>query len=153
LGFDVTVADSLGVDIGQRPEELIDVQLNLQNRHCCLQLVEKARCPIDCLGDIFENQVEVNFIFLKAGKTVSAKWRWQGERWRKRERRRRRGRERWRGREKERKKRGKNHGRRPRIVGTYPITIGVVKGLEFDDIGVAHDAHDLELTVLKERSR
>lgn len=59
----------------------------------------------------------------------------------------------WRWREGERKKRGKNHGRRPRIVGTYPITIGVVKGLEFDDIGVAHDAHDLELTVLKERSR
>lgn len=29
LGLDVSMADSLGVDVGQRPEKLVNVQLNL----------------------------------------------------------------------------------------------------------------------------
>lgn len=31
----------------------------------------------------------------------------------------------------------------------YPVTVGVVEGLEFDDVGMAHNPHDLKLTVLR----
>lgn len=35
---------------------------------------------------------------------------------------------------------------------TYPVAIGVVECLEFDDVGMAHDPHDLQLTVLQKVS-
>jgi hypothetical protein len=54
------------VDVGQRPEELIDVELNLQHGHCRLQLVEIPRCAVHGFGDVFEDKIEVNFIFLQS---------------------------------------------------------------------------------------
>lgn len=32
---------------------------------------------------------------------------------------------------------------------TYALAIRVVKGLELHDVGVSHDPHDLQLTVLQ----
>lgn len=64
LRFDVSVTDALGVNVRQGAEELVDVKLNLQHRHGCLHLVEVSRRPVDGLGDIFEDKVEVHFIFL-----------------------------------------------------------------------------------------
>lgn len=40
LGFDISVADPLGVDVGQGPEELIDIELDLYHGHGGLHLVE-----------------------------------------------------------------------------------------------------------------
>lgn len=34
----------------------------------------------------------------------------------------------------------------------YAFTVGVVEGLELDDVGVADNAHDLEFTVLRSKS-
>lgn len=44
---------------------------------------------------------------------------------------------------------GQPGGARQREPSThYPVAVGVVEGLELDDIGMAHDAHNLKLTVL-----
>lgn len=40
LRLDISVADSLGVDVGKRAEKLIDVELDLENGHDGLQFVE-----------------------------------------------------------------------------------------------------------------
>lgn len=64
LRLDVSVTDALGVNVGQGAEELVDVKLNLQHRHGCLHLVEVSRRPVDGLRDVFEDKVEVHFIFL-----------------------------------------------------------------------------------------
>lgn len=64
MGLDVTVADALRVDVGQRPEKLIDVQLHLQDRHRCLEFVEVTGGTIHCLWNILEHQIEVHFVFL-----------------------------------------------------------------------------------------
>lgn len=65
LRLDVTMADALGVDVRKCSEQLVDVQLNFQNRHGDLHLVEKAGCSIDRLGNKLLNQVEVNLVSLQ----------------------------------------------------------------------------------------
>jgi len=64
LGLDVSVADTLRVDVGERAEQLIDVKLDLENGHGGLHLVEVARCAVDGFRDEFENEVKVDLIFL-----------------------------------------------------------------------------------------
>lgn len=64
LWLDVSVADSLRVDVGERTEELVDVQLDLQNWHGGLHLVEVAGGPVHGFGNELEHQVEVDLIFL-----------------------------------------------------------------------------------------
>jgi hypothetical protein len=58
------VADALRVDVGERAEELVDVELDFEDRHDRLHLVEVARSPVDGFGDEFEDQVEVDFVLL-----------------------------------------------------------------------------------------
>src|SRR5213076_806939 len=43
LRLNVTMADSLRMDIGQCPEELVDVEFDLENWHRRLHLVEESR--------------------------------------------------------------------------------------------------------------
>ena len=62
LWLDVSVADPLRVDISERAEELVDVQLDFENGHDRLHLVEVARGPVDSLWNEFEHEVEVHFI-------------------------------------------------------------------------------------------
>jgi hypothetical protein len=52
------------VDVGERTEELIDVELDFKDGHHSLHLVEVARCAIDGLGDEFKHEVEVDFVLL-----------------------------------------------------------------------------------------
>ncbi len=52
------------MDVGQRSEELIDVQLDLEDRHGSLHLVEISRSSIDCLWDVLEDEIEVDFVLL-----------------------------------------------------------------------------------------
>ena len=42
LWLDVAVADALRVDVGERTEQLVDVEFHLEHRHRRLQLVEVA---------------------------------------------------------------------------------------------------------------
>ena len=49
-----------------------------------------------------------------------------------------------------RARRDRRGERAPRHQHTYPIAIGVIKGLELNDIGMAYNPHDLKLTVLCE---
>lgn len=65
LGLDVAMTNSLGVDVGQRPEQLVDVELDLEHGHSGLEFVEVARGTVHGFRDILENQVEVHFIFLQ----------------------------------------------------------------------------------------
>ena len=65
MRFDVAMADPLGMYVGKRSEELIDVDLHLENGHGSLHLVEEAGSTVDGLRDELEDKVEVNFVFLK----------------------------------------------------------------------------------------
>lgn len=64
MRLDISVADSLGVDVGQRPEQLVDVKLNFEDWHGGLHLVEESRRSIHRLGHEFLYQVQVDFILL-----------------------------------------------------------------------------------------
>jgi len=64
LRLDVPVANALGVDVRQRAEELVDIKLNFENGHNSFHLVKISGSSVDSLGDIFENEVEVDFVFL-----------------------------------------------------------------------------------------
>jgi hypothetical protein len=35
---------------------------------------------------------------------------------------------------------------------TYPVAVRVVESLQFDDVGMAHDPHNLKLTVLQNKT-
>lgn len=52
------------MDVGQGSEELVNVELDLENGHGRLHLVEEPRCSVDGLGDKLLNKVEINFVFL-----------------------------------------------------------------------------------------
>lgn len=65
MGLDVTVTDSLGVDVGQGAEQLVGVELDLENRHGRLHLVEVPRRTVDGLGNELLDQVQVDLIFLR----------------------------------------------------------------------------------------
>lgn len=65
LGLNVTMTDALRVDIGKSTEQLINIELDFEDRHGSLHLVEKSRSSVNCLGDKFLHQIEVYFIFLR----------------------------------------------------------------------------------------
>lgn len=58
------MTDTLGVNVGQGSEELVDVQLDLQRGHGGLHFIEKTRGPIDGLRNKFLDQVEIDLILL-----------------------------------------------------------------------------------------
>lgn len=47
------MADALGVYVGEGAEELIDIKLDFDDRHCCLHLVEISRGAVHGLGNEF----------------------------------------------------------------------------------------------------
>lgn len=70
LRLDITVADALRVDVGKSSEQLVGVEFDLKHGHCGLHFVEVARGTIDGLRDKFEDQVQVDFIFLGGQKDI-----------------------------------------------------------------------------------
>jgi hypothetical protein len=64
LGLDIAMADALRVNVGQRSEQLINVEFDFEYGHGLLQLAKVSRGAVDCLWDIFKNEVEVDFISL-----------------------------------------------------------------------------------------
>ena len=126
LGLDVSVADALRMDVGEGAEQLVDIQLHLEGRHRGLHLVEKARRSIDCLGNEFLHEVEVDFVFLSIpGPSLV------------------RGDDRRRGR----------NSRRPFVVaGTHPLSIRVVEGFQLNDVRMSNNPHDLQFAVLRFQS-
>lgn len=111
LWLDIAMADPLGVDVGQGAEKLINVQLDLEVGHCGLHLVEVSRRPVNGLGDVLLDEVEVYLILLpQKVHQCMLMLDWEGV--------------------------------------TYSLPIRVVEGLEFHDIGMTNNAHDLQLTVL-----
>lgn len=160
LGFDVTVADALGMDVGERAEQLVCVQLHLEEWHGSLELVEVPRSTVDGLWDVFKHQVEVDLVLLfKEKKVVGSAKRLNvvvvvvvvdvvsrqqqhllplstsptspDTHARTRH----------------------DHNARNDGETTYSITVGVVKRLELDNVWVTDYAHDLELTILTRKRR
>jgi len=66
LRLDVAVADALGVDVGERAEELVDVELDLEDGHRRLHLVEESRGPVDGFRNEFLHEIEVDLILLES---------------------------------------------------------------------------------------
>lgn len=58
------MADALGVDVGERAEELVDVEFDFEDGHDRLHLVEVARSAVDGLGDELEHEIQVNLVLL-----------------------------------------------------------------------------------------
>jgi hypothetical protein len=54
------------VNVGERAEQLVNVQLDLENGHGCLHLIKVARCAVDGFGNEFEHEIEVNLVFLSS---------------------------------------------------------------------------------------
>jgi hypothetical protein len=55
LRLDVSVADALAVDVGERAEQLVDVELHLEDGHGGLEFVEVTAGAVDGLRDELEN--------------------------------------------------------------------------------------------------
>ena len=66
LGFDVPVADSLRVDVGERAEQLVDVELDFEDGHDRLHLVEVARSAVNRLGNKLEHEIQIHLVLLYA---------------------------------------------------------------------------------------
>lgn len=64
LWLNIPVTDSPRVNVGQGSEELVDVELDFEDRHGGLHLVEIAGGAVHCLRDIFEDEIEIDFILL-----------------------------------------------------------------------------------------
>lgn len=65
------MADPLRVDVRERTEQLVDVELHLEDRHNRLHLVEVARSAVNGFGDEFEHKVQVNLILLQVKSSAS----------------------------------------------------------------------------------
>ena len=79
LRLDVAMADTLGMDVCQSSEKLLDVQLDLENWHRRLHLVEEPRGAVNSLWHKLLYQVEVYLIFLLV---CQRQLRSEGGRWR-----------------------------------------------------------------------
>jgi hypothetical protein len=75
LWLDVAVTDSLGVDVRQGAEQLVGVELDLEDGHGRLHLVEVPRRAVDGLGDELLHQVQVDLIFLRGRRSARQKQR------------------------------------------------------------------------------
>ena len=64
MRLDISVTDPNRVDVHQRTEELVHVELDLEHRHGLLQLGVVATGAINGFWDVFEHKVEVYFVFL-----------------------------------------------------------------------------------------
>ncbi len=58
------MTDALRVDVCQGAEELIDVELDFEDGHDSLHLVEISGGAVHGFGDVFEDEVQVDFVFL-----------------------------------------------------------------------------------------
>jgi len=54
-----------GVDIGKRAEELIHVELDLEHWHRLLKLRIMTAGTVDSFGNVFEYEIEIDFILLR----------------------------------------------------------------------------------------
>ena len=58
------MTDPLRVDVGERTEQLVNVELDLKNGHDRLHLVEVARSAVNGLRNEFEHEIEVDLVLL-----------------------------------------------------------------------------------------
>lgn len=63
LWLDVSVANTLGVNIGYGPHELVRVKLDNKVWHLLLHFVELLHYSISGVGDVIHHDVEVNFVW------------------------------------------------------------------------------------------
>lgn len=59
------MADAESVNIGETPEQLVHVQLDLKHWHCLLDLGVVTGGTVDGLWDVLEDKVEIDLILLK----------------------------------------------------------------------------------------
>ena len=64
LRLDVSVADTLAVNVGERAEQLVNVQLDLEDGHGCLHFVKIAGRAVNGFRNEFEYEIEVDLVLL-----------------------------------------------------------------------------------------
>ena len=64
--IDVTVTDTLGVYVGQAPEELVHVHLDVDDRDDQLGLGEVAGHSVHRLGHILQHQIQIQLVLLES---------------------------------------------------------------------------------------
>ena len=62
LRFNVTVADTVRVDVGQGPKELIHVQLDKGDGDGLLLLAVLPGHLVHCLGNVLQYQIQVDLV-------------------------------------------------------------------------------------------
>jgi len=60
----VPMADPQGMDIGDRANQLVSVQLDQDGRDCLLHLIVALHHLVDSLRDVIHHHVQINFIGL-----------------------------------------------------------------------------------------
>lgn len=65
LRFDISVTNANGVDVGEWAKKLIHVKFDLKHGHWLLEFCIMATSAIDCFWNIFENEIEIDFVFLE----------------------------------------------------------------------------------------
>ena len=65
MRLDVAMADADGVNVHERTEELVHIQLDLEHGHGLLELGVVPAGTVHGLWDIFEHKIEVHFVFLR----------------------------------------------------------------------------------------
>ena len=64
LWLDVSVANSLSVDVGNGPHKLVGVQFNNKVWHLLLHFMELLHYSVSSIGDVVHHHVQVNLIRL-----------------------------------------------------------------------------------------
>ena len=58
------MADANRVNVRERSQKLIHIQLDLQHRHGLLEFYIVARSTIYCFGHVFKNEVKIDLVIL-----------------------------------------------------------------------------------------
>lgn len=64
LWLDVSVTDSQGMNVSQRPEHLVSIHLDEEGGHTLLHLDIVPHNSVDGLWDVIHDDIEVDFVSL-----------------------------------------------------------------------------------------
>ncbi len=73
MGLDVAVTNANGVDVGEGAQELVHVEFDLKHGHGLLKLGIVTAGAVDGFWDVFEHEVQIDFVFLEQGRPEHVK--------------------------------------------------------------------------------
>lgn len=112
------MADTNGVNVCEGTQKLVHIQFDLERGHGLLEFHIVSGSAVYSLGNVFENKIKVDFVFLISQfRRTDASQNQESE-------------------------------LEKRKVLLYLVSIGVEEGFEIDDVRVGHQPHNLKFTIL-----